>query len=139
MAQAADEIAGNGGKDDKPVQTQGQVQGQAKKQQQQGKPSAKNGKKGINDPSPLEAVSDSKIAETEFETWLASKEINLGEYKDQLAGFTVALFGSYPDKQAFKSQLLDQIKLKNKLIDAPKFYVAYDAATKLSEQQLNGM
>ena len=123
------------GQDDETVKTQGQA-----KQQHAEKPSTNNEKKeDNNDPSPLEAVSDSKIAETEFETWLASKEINLGEYKDQLAGFTVALFGSYPDKQAFKSQLLDQIKLKNKLIDAPKFYVAYDAATKLSEQQLNGM
>ena len=117
------------GQDDETVKTQGQA-----KQQQAEKPSTNNEKKeDNNDPSPLEAVSDSKIAETEFETWLTSKEINLGEYKNQLAGFTIELFCSYPDKQTFKLQLLDQLTLSSKLIDTPKFYRAYDAA----KQQLN--
>ena len=79
------------------------------------------------------------MEEAEFETWLASNEINLGEYKDQLSGFTIELFCCYPDKQSFKSELVDEITLKNKLIDPPKFYRAYDAAKKLSKQQSNGM
>ena len=69
----------------------------------------------------------------EFESWLASKKINLAEYKDDLPDFTIAMFGSYPDKHSFKLQLLDQITLKNELVDPPKFFIAYDIAHQLSK------
>ena len=64
-----------------------------------------------------------------FKTWLVTKD--LGEYTAQLNGFTIEIFGSYVNQHKFEEQLVKQLKIKNKLLDIPRFNVAYQHARRL--------